>query len=82
MIATDCGGPAEIIDAPKTGLLVPVGDVAAMTAALHRLLGDPGTRASMAQQAYTSVRRKFNTQATAGALSTIYSIAIGNARSF
>ncbi|THD44188.1 MAG: glycosyltransferase [Bradyrhizobium sp.] len=42
VVATACGGPAEIIDAPELGALVPVGDVVALTSALARALSEPG----------------------------------------
>ena len=42
VVATDCGGPAEILAAPSHGALVPVGDVAALARALRVALADPG----------------------------------------
>ena len=42
VIATDCGGPAEILVAPVQGTLVPVGDVEALARALRLALADPG----------------------------------------
>jgi len=42
VVATDCGGPAEILAAPSHGTLVPVGDVAALARALRVALADPG----------------------------------------
>ncbi len=41
-ISTDCpNGPAELIEDGRNGLLVPVGDVEAMSGAILRYLGDP-----------------------------------------
>ena len=40
VVATDCGGPAEILGG--LGRIVPVGDADAMTAALAAALADPG----------------------------------------
>ncbi len=41
-ISYDCPtGPSDLIDDGASGLLIPVGDVAAMTAAFDRLAGDP-----------------------------------------
>lgn len=42
VVATDCPGPAEILGGGAFGRLVPVGDPAAMAAALDAALADPG----------------------------------------
>ena len=42
VVATDCGGPAEILVTPAHGTLTPVGDVEALTRALAAALGAPG----------------------------------------
>jgi glycosyltransferase involved in cell wall biosynthesis len=42
VVATDCGGPAEILVAPTLGTLVPIGDVEALARALRLALADPG----------------------------------------
>jgi glycosyltransferase involved in cell wall biosynthesis len=49
VIATGAGGPAEIIEDGVNGLLVPPGDVPALTAAVRRLLGDAELRARIGQ---------------------------------
>lgn len=43
VVATDCppGGPAMVITPEENGLLVPVGDVEAMAAAINRLIENP-----------------------------------------
>ncbi|WP_446222164.1 glycosyltransferase family 4 protein [Nocardia sp. IBHARD005] len=48
VVAATPGGPAEIIHTGVDGLLVPGGDVAALTAALETLLHDPDDRARLA----------------------------------
>ncbi|MFD4440365.1 glycosyltransferase family 4 protein [Nocardia sp. NPDC058519] len=48
VVAATPGGPAEIIHTGVDGLLVPGGDVAALTAALETLLHDPAARARLA----------------------------------
>ncbi len=42
VVATDCGGPREILGDGRWGALVPVGDPAAMAAALAAALAAPG----------------------------------------
>ncbi|WP_342360454.1 glycosyltransferase [Terrarubrum flagellatum] len=42
VIATDCGGPAEIINGPACGRIAPVGDIDAIASAIDAALDDPG----------------------------------------
>ena len=42
VVATDCGGPREILNAPALGRIAPVGDVEAIADALAACLADPG----------------------------------------
>jgi glycosyltransferase involved in cell wall biosynthesis len=44
VVATPVGAHAEVIEPEKSGLLTPPGDVAALTAALARVVGDPALR--------------------------------------
>lgn len=51
-VAFDCrSGPSDLIQSEVNGLLVPAGDVAAMAAALDRLMGDPRLRLALGTQA-------------------------------
>ena len=51
VISTDCPhGPAEILDSGRYGLLVPVGDAAALAAAVRRLAYDGEMRERLAAQ--------------------------------
>lgn len=54
VIATACSGSDEAIKDGENGVLVPVGDGAALTAALRRVLGDPGFARSIAEGALAS----------------------------
>ncbi|OIV35929.1 hypothetical protein BIV57_19035 [Mangrovactinospora gilvigrisea] len=57
-VSTDCDyGPREIIRDGKDGLLVPVGDAAAMAAALRSLIENPERRALMAAAALAESAR-------------------------
>ena len=59
VVAFDCTfGPAEIVRHGVDGLLVPVGDVDGLAAAVVRLLSEPETRTAMGQRA-VEVRGRF-----------------------
>ena len=59
-VAFDCPtGPREIVSA-ETGIVVPVEDVAALAAAMVRLLRDPAVRAGMAKAAIERSRAAFS----------------------
>ncbi|WP_240809966.1 glycosyltransferase family 4 protein [Actinomadura sp. WMMA1423] len=57
VVAFDCPvGPAEMITPGRDGLLVPAGDVDALTAALRRAIADPGLRDRLGEAALRTVR--------------------------
>ena len=72
LIASDCGGPAELFDSGCSGLLVPNRDVAAMSAAISRLAADAGLRAQFATAGRAFVRQKFAPANTYEALGRLY----------
>lgn len=51
VITTDCGGMTEVVDHRRNGLVVPVGDVAAMTEHLAALASDPALWSRLASSA-------------------------------
>ena len=65
VIATRCGGPEEIIEEGVTGLLVPVGDVAAMAERMGWLLDHPADAAAMGAAGRTSVAERFSPERAA-----------------
>lgn len=58
VIGTDVGGVSEMMRDGETGILVPVGDQAALTAALARLIEDPALRRRMGQAGRRLVREE------------------------
>jgi glycosyltransferase involved in cell wall biosynthesis len=59
IIAANVGGPAEILEHGRTGLLFPPRDVVALRAALQRLLKNPEERKALGQAAAREVRSKW-----------------------
>ncbi len=57
VIGTRPGGHEDMIEHEKTGVLVPRGDLDALTEALHRLLSDPGACERMGRLASVSAER-------------------------
>jgi glycosyltransferase involved in cell wall biosynthesis len=72
LIASDCGGPAELFEHEHSGLLVPNRDVAAMATAIVRLAADEALRATFARAGRAFVRQKFAPAATYQALASLY----------
>lgn len=62
VVATDALGHRESITDGETGLLVPAEDVAAMAAAVARLIDDPEFSASLAASARANAISRFSTQ--------------------
>jgi glycosyltransferase involved in cell wall biosynthesis len=56
VVATEGGGPAEVITDGVDGLLVPAGDTGALAEVLRRLSGDPELRASLGTAAKQRAR--------------------------
>ena len=56
VVASAVGGIPEVVRDGETGLLVPPGDVAALTTALDRLAADPELRARLAAGARDRAR--------------------------
>ena len=79
VIATRSGGPEEIIQDGRTGLLVPVGDTEAMKRAMKRLLDDGESAHAMGQAASRHVRERFSPQVFRERLLELYGRAFGEA---
>jgi glycosyltransferase involved in cell wall biosynthesis len=59
IVATDAGGTREIVIDGTTGLLVPVGDGAALGAAIMKLVDDPDLRANLGSAARRHAEETF-----------------------
>lgn len=72
VVATPVGAVPEVIDDGRTGLLTPVGDVAALSAALARVVGDGDLRHSFGQAARADFSVRFEAQAYARKVTALY----------
>ncbi|GCC52051.1 glycosyltransferase family 1 protein [Chryseotalea sanaruensis] len=77
LIATDCGGPAEIIDHNDTGLLTPNRDINAMSEAMLRLARDKNLRNKFRDDGRRRSRERFSIENTSYRLKTLYSLTLG-----
>jgi glycosyltransferase involved in cell wall biosynthesis len=71
VVATDAGGPAEIIDDGIDGLLYPPGDADALADRLRRLADDPALRTRLGAAALESSKR-FTAEAAAVQVTSVY----------
>ncbi|OOY27830.1 hypothetical protein BMI90_11545 [Thioclava sp. L04-15] len=63
VIATRCGGPAEIVRDGETGIMIPVDNVAACVEAMHSLCIDPDRAAKMGAAGRERVMKFFSPKA-------------------
>jgi glycosyltransferase involved in cell wall biosynthesis len=79
VIATRFGSVPEVVVDGETGLLVPPGDVAALRAALERLLGDADLRRRLGAAARERIRERFAWDAVTDATIAVYESALRRA---
>jgi len=72
VVATTVGGPAELIDNGRTGLIAPPGEPAAWSEAIGRILEHPDWAREMAHRGCDIARRRFATQRHTAAMMEIY----------
>ncbi len=72
VIASDAGGPREIIAPGVDGLLVPPGEVAALRDAILRLARDPEERRAMGERGARKVARHFTIEQAADQVLEVY----------
>jgi glycosyltransferase involved in cell wall biosynthesis len=72
LIASDCGGPAELFENGRSGILVPNRDVLAMSASISQLATDVNLRTQFAAASRRFVRQKFAPAYTYERLAKLY----------
>ena len=76
IVASAVGQLKEIIQDRNNGLLVPPGDIAAMTVALHKLIDDPALRSRLSQQAREDAVQKYSWDSYVSRLERIFAAVI------
>ncbi len=72
VVATDVGSVSEAVIDGQTGLLVPPGDVPALTHAIDRVVSEPGLGAQLAGRARTLAEERFTAAAMAQAYDRLW----------
>ena len=79
IVATDCPGPRELLEAGG-GVLVPRGDAGALAAAVTGLLRDDAARRAMGEAARARMRGTFGAEALTGRLLDCWEAALAAGR--
>jgi glycosyltransferase involved in cell wall biosynthesis len=72
VVATRCGGPEELLEDGRTGVLVENGSADAVAAALARLRADPDERRRLGGAALEAARERFTVRAQVRAYERLY----------
>ena len=72
VIATNCGGPAEIISSPLEGVLVPPRDPCALANAIQALAGDEERRSAIVRNARERAERHFDIRTVIPKIEKLY----------
>jgi L-malate glycosyltransferase len=76
LIATDCGGPSEIIDSDETGILVPNRDIGSMANAMKQLALDSDKQKKLGLRAQKKMKEKFDLEKNPIQIKAIYDQAL------
>jgi glycosyltransferase involved in cell wall biosynthesis len=79
-VASDSGGPAEILEDGRCGLLFPAGDAGALAARVLRLVDDRGLRAELAAAGRERVEQAFHRGRYARDVERLYATLAGHDR--
>jgi glycosyltransferase involved in cell wall biosynthesis len=80
IVASDSGGPGEQIVHGETGIIVPPGDVTALSEGLCRLLADAPLRSRLGLAARQDVERRYEYKRMIQELIAVYEVACGCSR--
>ena len=72
VVASDSGGPAEILEHGRSGLLFPTGSPAGLADAVLRILDDPGLRQRLRREGPCRVRERFSSARFARDVEALY----------
>jgi glycosyltransferase involved in cell wall biosynthesis len=72
VVATRIGGTDEVVVEGETGLLVPAGDAEALSAAIRRVLGDPGLARRLGEAGRARVHQEFSLSGMIAAVDAAY----------
>jgi glycosyltransferase involved in cell wall biosynthesis len=77
VVATATEGAREVVEDGSTGLIVPIGDAAAIAAAVISLLEDEARRLAFAARASSSARERFSLERMVEETERVYAEAVG-----
>ena len=78
VVATDCGGPREIVVNGKTGYLTKVNNIDQTVECVLKLLRDPGLARQMGEEGYRRVKEVFPPDKTVGQFNEIFEELLDN----
>ena len=77
VIATNCGGNAELVSSPDVGWLVPPRDVRTLASAIREVIEQPERAAKVARNARAHVVRGFSKELRISKLAELYATVLG-----
>ena len=80
VVATRSGGPEEIIEQGRSGLLVPVNDPASLADAIERIAMDPALAEQLAEHGLARVHTRFTLSAMLASYATLFEQVARNSR--